>query len=183
MKLDIGCGNKKKLGFVGLDIRPTLQTDYVCSLQDAHKIFPYGTVDEIYCRRCLQHIPNDVAAFTEVAKLLKVGGRATIIVAGYRAWLYYHLWWKHRNPNLYPCCHFYTKGRLERKLEKAGWSLFHKDLSFKYAIYRTSEGCRPHSFDLKVKMLKLPARDEAGHEYCRDCWICDNQCGRANQES
>jgi len=161
-KLDIGCGNKKRLGFIGLDIRPTLQTDYVCSLQEAHNIFPYGTVDEIYSRRVIQHIPDDVAAFKEVSKLLRVGGRATIILSGYRAWLYYHLWWKHWNLNSYPCFHLYTKGRLKRKLAKAGWTFAHKlqcnpGLSFTHVIYRTSEGCGPHSFDLEVKLFKLPA--------------------------
>lgn len=163
-KLDIGCGNKKRQGFIGLDVRPTLQTDYVCSLQDTHKIFPYGTVDEIYSRRVFQHIPDDVAAFKEVSKLLRFSGRATIIVSGYRPWLYYQLWWKHtRNyRNIYPCFHLYTKRRLERKLEKAGWSLLHKDLSFTYSIRRTSEGCRPHSFDLEVKLTKLPTLEELG---------------------
>ena len=161
-KLDIGCGNKKKQGFIGLDVRPTLQTDYVCSLQEAHNIFPYGTVDEVYSRRVFQHIPDDVVAFKEVAKLLRVGGRATIIVSGYRAWLYYHLWWKHTH-YLYPCCHLYTKERLKRKLTKAGWSLAHKGgLSFTFVIYPTTEGCRRHSFDLEVKLFKLPALDELG---------------------
>jgi len=196
-KLDIGCGNKKRQGFIGLDTRPTLQTDYVCSLQEAHNIFPYGTVDEIYSRRVFQHIPDDVAAFKEVSKLLKVGGRATIIVSGYRPWLYYQLWWKHTRDyqNIYPCFHLYTKGRLERKFEKAGWSLFHKDISFKYAIHRTSEGCRHHSFDLAVELVKLPALDELedrefrqwgymgtemAHEHCRDCWTCvgEDECGK-----
>lgn len=161
-KLDIGCGVKKRLGFISVDPHPGFNADLVCTLDKVHLHYPYGSVDEIYCRRCLQHVPDDVAALREVSKLLRAGGRATIIVSGYRAWLYYHLWQKYTR-YLYPCCHLYTKERLKRKLTKAGWSLAHKGgLSFTFVIYPTTEGCRRHSFDLEVKLFKLPVLDEVG---------------------
>jgi len=151
IKLDVGCGYRKQQGFIGLDVRPTPQTDYVCSLQDTHNLFPYGTVDEIYSRRVIQHISDDVVAFKEVFRLLRVGGRATIIVAGYKAWLYYHLWRKHRCGSTYPCFHLYTKGRLKRKLKQ----LYSADYQVDCCIYTTTKECHAHSFDIVLKLFKV----------------------------
>jgi ubiquinone/menaquinone biosynthesis C-methylase UbiE len=139
------------VGFIGLDVRPTLQTDYVCSLQEAHNIFPYGTVDEIYCRRCLQHIPDDVAALKEIVMLLKEGGSATIIVSGWRAWLYYHLWWKHTHVNIYPCFHLYTKKRILNRVKSLPLADY---LLINSTVYSTTEDCRQHSFDVVLKLFK-----------------------------
>jgi len=151
VKLDIGCGANKQKGFVGVDPQPYFHQDLVCTLAEVHNTHPYGTVDEIYSRRCLQHIPDDVAALEEMVKLLKEGGFATIIVSGWRAWLFYQLWWRHTHRNIYPCCHLYTKGRLERKLRKLKLADY---LTVDFCIYRTRDGCRSHNYDVALKLFK-----------------------------
>jgi len=81
-RLNVGCGNQKKPGWIGIDKVATPATDLV---RDLGRGLPYedSSVDEIYCDNVLEHIgpPEDfIFVLNEFYRVLKPGAVATIIV-------------------------------------------------------------------------------------------------------
>ncbi len=79
-KLNIGCGNTKKEGFIGIDLR-----DYGQELvRDITRGLPFDddSVDEIFSSHTLEHIERADVPFVweEMYRVLKHGCRAKIIV-------------------------------------------------------------------------------------------------------
>jgi predicted SAM-dependent methyltransferase len=59
LKLDIGCGNSKQLGFVGLDLRRTSQVDIVA---DASMLpFRDNSIDHVFSSMLIEHFSHRVA--------------------------------------------------------------------------------------------------------------------------
>lgn len=84
IKLDIGCGENKNPGFVGMDIRPGAGVDIVQNLEK----FPWPLPDECVSIAVASHVvehidPHNfvfVNFMNEVWRVLKVGGRFAISV-------------------------------------------------------------------------------------------------------
>lgn len=77
-KLNIGCGNKKLEGYVNVDLygNPDVRHD----LNKAPYPFKDNSVDFILCEHCLEHLKEPEMFFMEVHRILKIGGRAKIVV-------------------------------------------------------------------------------------------------------
>lgn len=73
IKLDLGCGNRKKEGAIGIDFNPGTQPDVVHDLTR----FPYPFKDNyfemIYCRHILEHLPDLVKVMEELHRIAKPG--------------------------------------------------------------------------------------------------------------
>lgn len=111
IKYDLGCGDRKQEGFIGVDIEKTKSVDISQNLLE----FPWkfakdNSVDELYTSHFIEHIPmcywnkgnnytlvqkdqNSVELFekfiSECNRILKVGGKVSIIAPYYssmRAW-------------------------------------------------------------------------------------------------
>lgn len=87
MRLNLGCGNQQKPGWIGIDKVKTLATDIV---RDLTRGLPYAddSVDEILCDNVLEHIgpPEDfIFVMNEIYRVLKPGATATIIVPDARS--------------------------------------------------------------------------------------------------
>lgn len=87
LKLDIACGNRKKNGFLGVDV--CNNADIICNLE----IFPWpfddSTVDEVYCSHYIEHTSDLIAFFNELYRIMKPGATAEIIAPYYssiKAW-------------------------------------------------------------------------------------------------
>lgn len=78
--VDLGCGDYKKQGFVGLDIMPTTSTDIVCDFETESLPFEDNSVDEFNATHTLEHIKNLLWLMDEVYRCLKVGGVFTVEV-------------------------------------------------------------------------------------------------------
>jgi predicted SAM-dependent methyltransferase len=120
MKLDIGCGGNKKQGFTGVDINPGEQVDFV---MDVRKLeFEDNSIDEIFSRRCVQHVEDDEKALSEIFRILKPNGIFTLKVASWYGWLFYRL---HLSPSYgaYKIFHLYRDSKLKKMLEKAGFAI------------------------------------------------------------
>ena len=86
-RLNVGCGNQKKPGWIGIDKVKTPATNLV---RDLARGLPFedSSVDEIYCDNVLEHIgpPEDfIFVLNEFHRVLKPGSVATIIVPDARS--------------------------------------------------------------------------------------------------
>lgn len=73
-KLDLGCGNNKQPGCIGID---RLNLKGVNIVHDLDK-YPYpikdNTFDQVVAYNCLEHINDNISLFSEVYRILKPGG-------------------------------------------------------------------------------------------------------------
>lgn len=80
MKLDLGCGNKKTEGFIGVDIVPGENVDIVCDLSKAPWPWEDDTIEQVYSMHLLEHIPGPdrITFFNELYRVMKVAAQAQI---------------------------------------------------------------------------------------------------------
>ncbi len=80
VNLDIGCGSKKEVGFIGIDIRDCEQ-EIVWDVRDGIP-FPDNSVDEVWSSHTIEHFDNGEAEefLIEVYRILKSGGKLVVAV-------------------------------------------------------------------------------------------------------
>lgn len=86
-RLDIACGNRKKPGFVGVDM--CSNADVICDLEQFPWPFEDSSVDEVYCSHYIEHTRDLIAFFNELYRVMKPGATAEIIAPYYssiKAW-------------------------------------------------------------------------------------------------
>ena len=81
MKLNIGAGYTRIIGYASVDIDEKTGADYICDCRDL-KIFEKETIDEIFTSHLLEHFnKKDVfIVLREFYRVLKKEGKLTIIV-------------------------------------------------------------------------------------------------------
>ncbi len=83
--LDLGCGNKKREGTVGVDYNTRLDGDVNHDLN----IFPYpfeeNSVDKIYIDNCIEHLDSPMHVMEEIHRILKKDGEVKVIVPYFRS--------------------------------------------------------------------------------------------------
>lgn len=83
--LDLGCGNKKRAGAVGIDFNSRTAADVIHDLN----VFPYpledSSFDEIYLDNSLEHLDNVIRVMEEVHRICKPGGLVKVIVPYFRS--------------------------------------------------------------------------------------------------
>ena len=79
MKLDLGCGNRKHEGYIGIDLEFKEGVDIV---RDIEKGLPFSdeTIDEIYASHILEHLKELNFVMEECYRILKKDGMMRIIV-------------------------------------------------------------------------------------------------------
>lgn len=89
IKLDLGCGDRCKEGFKGVDISPDVKPDFVHDLN----VYPYpfgdSSVFEIFCSHFIEHVGNLKRFMEEVWRMLVPLGLVTFVAPYYssiRAW-------------------------------------------------------------------------------------------------
>ncbi len=85
MKLNLGCGEKKLAGFVGVDRIKTSATDIIHDLD----VFPYpfadGTIEEIEMDNVLEHLVDVVKVMEEIYRILAPGAVIRIKVPYFKS--------------------------------------------------------------------------------------------------
>lgn len=92
--IDLGSGGNKRAGFTGIDSLPLPGVDI---LADLKKRWPFedASVDEAHSSHFLEHLTNldgkweRVHFFNELHRVLKVGGKATIVIPHWCSNRYY----------------------------------------------------------------------------------------------
>ena len=78
--LDVGCGNNKIPGAVGIDMSPECKADIICDLES----FPWPIEDNsfnlIYCRHILEHLTDVVKTVEEIYRISKPQAKIIIEV-------------------------------------------------------------------------------------------------------
>jgi FkbM family methyltransferase len=79
LRVDIGCGDSKPDGFVGVDICPGTKVDLVA---DISKEFPFedSTVDELRAYDVVEHLPDRLNTMNEIWRVCKSGAKVDIVV-------------------------------------------------------------------------------------------------------
>ncbi|MGE5297472.1 MAG: class I SAM-dependent methyltransferase [Solirubrobacterales bacterium] len=115
--IDLGCGQKKKPGRIGVDRVDLPEVDIVADLEAGLPFLPDHCIDEIHCRSVLEHIENFDHVFREMIRVLKDDGRAFIFVPHFSN-PYYYSDYTHRRPfGLYTFHYFVEPARqLRRKV-------------------------------------------------------------------
>ena len=81
MKIDVGCGNNCKPGFIGVDIAKfSDDVKYIVNLEKEKLPFKDNSVEEIYCAHVLEHLSNPIEVVAEFNRILMPGGKLTIRV-------------------------------------------------------------------------------------------------------
>jgi SAM-dependent methyltransferase len=74
VNVDLGCGENKRLGYIGVDKRATRAADVVADARDTP--FEQGSVDRVSATCLLEHFENPYEVLDEVVRILKPGGTA-----------------------------------------------------------------------------------------------------------
>jgi ubiquinone/menaquinone biosynthesis C-methylase UbiE len=83
IRLDIGCGEWKHEGFIGVDRFPYKGVDKIIDLERESLPYENESVDEIYASHFIEHTLNPNKVILDMIRVLKVGGRLTIKVPFY----------------------------------------------------------------------------------------------------
>lgn len=93
IKIDLACGDNKKEGYIGVDIKETSSTDIVHDLSIYPWPFEDNSVDEIHCSHYIEHIPHEldngderdgfIQFMDECYRILKPKGKLDIIAPYY----------------------------------------------------------------------------------------------------
>ncbi len=85
MKLDIGCGQNKKDGFVGWDISPASSADLIIDVCKTPWPIEDDSVEEVFSSHFFEHLTGfeRMPFMNELWRTMQVGAKATIITPFY----------------------------------------------------------------------------------------------------
>lgn len=82
MKIDLGCGTRKREGFIGVDSRQFDGVDVICDV--GRDVWPWQdeTVEEAHSSHMVEHLtaPERIHFINELCRVMKRGAKASIIV-------------------------------------------------------------------------------------------------------
>lgn len=81
LRIDLGCGTRKREGFVGVDVRPFEGVDVVMDAGADRWPWNDSTVDEAHASHVVEHLTpaQRIHFVNELYRVLKPGARATLI--------------------------------------------------------------------------------------------------------
>ncbi len=87
--LDLGCGNRKFPGAIGIDNNPNTDADIIHDLNSMPYPFDDSFFDGIYADNIIEHLDDVVKVMEELSRISKAGATVKIIVPYFRArWAY-----------------------------------------------------------------------------------------------
>lgn len=106
MRIDLGCGNAKQDGYVGLDYVEGPQVDHVLDLTRDRYPFDDRSVDAVFSAHFLEHIDEPNHVFSEIGRICRDGARIefwTPYAFTNEAFLYGHLHFLTEEPWMHFC--------------------------------------------------------------------------------
>ena len=68
-KLDLGCGPKKRAGYVGVDATLHAGVDHIVDFNSEPLPFPDDSVSHVFSSHCLEHLKDPVHFFREIGRV------------------------------------------------------------------------------------------------------------------
>jgi hypothetical protein len=136
-RLNLGCGSKRKPGFLGVDIGEGSAVDVRMDVMQYLRSLPPHSVQEIYSRHFLEHVEGRElhTMLLEFDRVLRPGGRVQVIVPHYSNPYFYsdptHRTFFGVHTFSYFCDRSCLRRRVPRYTAIAGWSLVDVKLCFK----------------------------------------------------
>lgn len=84
--LDLGCGNKKRSGAIGVDSNRRTAADVIHDLNSFPYPFEDSLFDEIYIDNTLAHLNDSTRVMEEVYRICKPGGLVKVISPYFRSY-------------------------------------------------------------------------------------------------
>ncbi len=81
--LDVGCGQNKFAGAIGIDSNPRSHADVIHDLGSFPYPFDHDQFDEVICRHVIEHVPDVLGLINELHRITKSGGRLKIVTPHY----------------------------------------------------------------------------------------------------
>ncbi|WP_052759445.1 class I SAM-dependent methyltransferase [Paenibacillus sp. DMB20] len=78
MKLDLGCGTNKQMGFIGVDRFPLPDVDVVADI-DKGLPFDDNSIDTIFASHSLEHVLDLTGAMKEIYRVCRHGAQICIV--------------------------------------------------------------------------------------------------------
>jgi SAM-dependent methyltransferase len=135
--VDLGCGQKKQPGAIGIDRLGYEGVDLVGEAREVLQSFPGDSVDKLVSRHFLEHVADLEGILEEMLRITKPGGTIEVVVPHFSN-PYFYSDYTHRQPfGLYTFCYLakYERALLRRAVPN----------------YRTFPGLRLVSVDLVFK--------------------------------
>lgn len=115
--VELGCGQKKKLGRITIDKIDQPHVDIVADVENGLPFLPDKSADEIYCKSILEHINNFENLLREMLRVLKHNGKAYVFVPHFSNPYYYSDYTHKRFFGLYSFYYFVEpQHQLKRKV-------------------------------------------------------------------
>jgi predicted SAM-dependent methyltransferase len=83
--LDLGCGNRKKSGAIGIDINPKTSADVIHDLNKCPYPFKDSEYDQVYADNVIEHLNDVIAVVEEIHRISKPGAQVVIYVPYFRS--------------------------------------------------------------------------------------------------
>ena len=83
--LDLGCGNKKTPGSIGIDINPLSDADVIHDLNSLPYPFEDSSFDEIIADNVLEHLDNVIQIMEELSRISRNGAIIKVYVPYFRS--------------------------------------------------------------------------------------------------
>ena len=83
--LDLGCGNKKRPGAIGVDFNERTSADIIHNLNSFPYPFEDGFFDEIYLDNTLEHLDDVMKVMEEAHRICKPNGVVKVIAPYFRS--------------------------------------------------------------------------------------------------
>ena len=90
IKLNLGCGNDYKKGYVNVDASKEVSPDKVWNLEKSPLPFKNNSVDEILAYHVLEHLHNFIPLMHDIHRICKNGTRIHIKTPFYSTWGQYN---------------------------------------------------------------------------------------------
>jgi SAM-dependent methyltransferase len=81
--LDVGCGQNKYAGAIGIDSNPRANADIIHDLGVLPYPFPDNEFDLIICRHVIEHVPDVMSFVSELHRITKPAGLIKIVTPHY----------------------------------------------------------------------------------------------------
>lgn len=85
LRLDLGCGRRKREGWTGVDSNPAVAPDVLHSLERFPYPFADSSVDELVMDNSLEHLHDQLGVMAELHRIGKPGALVTLHVPYFRA--------------------------------------------------------------------------------------------------